>query len=179
LKSAEEGEEFVMWSQGRFRRQSDPGAILRKNRAEPREEFVEGLADRVSAVRPVHRTAWSRLAFAGAASTIILGMFASFGGLGYAASGATSTYSVVKKAVVHHKLSVDVRESSAAAQYNTAPPTGNNVAGETQSNGSAAGAVAGAQTLPFTGLSLLVTVLLGCTLLATGLILRRRERSDS
>jgi hypothetical protein len=170
-----------MWSQRRFRRQSDPGEILRKNRAVPREEFVQGLAHRVSEVRPVHRTAWSRLAFAGAASTMILGMFASFGGLGYAASGANSTYSVVKQAVVDHKLSVDVHKSSAAAQYpdNTpaAQPPANNVAGET--TGSAAGAVAGAQTLPFTGISLLVTVLVGLALLTTGLILRRRERSDS
>jgi hypothetical protein len=88
---------------------------------------------------------------------------------------------VVKKAVVDHKLSVDVHKSSAAAQYpdNTpsAEPPANNVAGET--TGSAAGAVAGAQTLPFTGISLLVTGLVGLALLTTGLILRRRERSDS
>jgi hypothetical protein len=170
-----------MWSHRRSRGQSDPEAILRSQRAEPREEFVQGLTDQVDAARPVSRTAWSRLAFAGAASTMILGMFASFGGLGYAASGASTTYSVVKKAVVDHKLSVDVHKSSAAAQYpdNTPSqePPANNVAGET--TGSAAGAVAGAQTLPFTGVSLLVTVMLGLALLTTGLILRRRERSDS
>jgi hypothetical protein len=171
-----------MWSHRRSRRPSDLEATLRENRAEPPEEFVQNLADRVEAKRrPVHRTAWSRLAFAGAASTMILGMFASFGGLGYAASGANSTYSVVKQAVVDHKLSVDVHKSSAAAQYpdNTpaAEPPANNVAGET--TGSAAGAVAGAQTLPFTGMSLLVTVLIGFALLTTGLILRRRERSAS
>jgi hypothetical protein len=151
---------------------------LRSYRAEPREEFVQNLADRVGAERPVHRTAWSRLAFAGAASTMILGMFASFGGLGYAAGGATSTYSVVKKAVVDHKLSVDVHKSSASAQYATNPePPANETAGQVE--GSAAGAVAGADTLPFTGVSLLVTVMVGFALLATGLILRRRERSDS
>jgi uncharacterized protein YqgC (DUF456 family) len=172
-----------MWSQRRSRRQSDPEATLRSYRAQPREEFVESLADRVSAEPVVHRTAWSRLAFAAAASTMILGMFASFGGLGYAATGATSTYSVVKQAVVKHKFSVDVRKSSASDQYpgtpTTAPPTQNQVAGESAVKGSATGAVAGAQTLPFTGVSLLVTVLLGFALLATGLILRRRERSDS
>ena|SRR5712691_3152525 len=170
-----------MWSHRRARGKSDPEALLRSHRAEPSEEFLQGLVDQVGAERPVHRTAWSRLAFAGAASTMILGMFASFGGLGYAASGATSTYSVVKKAVVQHKLSVDVHKSSASAQYpGTAPtPPANNVAGESASNGSAAGAVAGAQTLPFTGISLLVTILIGFGLLATGLILRRRERSDS
>src|SRR5947199_2055966 len=139
-----------MWSHRRSRRESDPGAILRSHRAEPREEFVESLAERVDGERLVHRTAWSRLAFAGAASTMILGMFASFGGLGYAASGATSTYSVVKKAVVQHKLSVDVRKSSASGQYDTTPttpaPPANNVAGTSAVKGSAAGAVAGAQT---------------------------------
>ncbi len=168
-----------MWSHRRSRRGSDPGATLRSHRAVPREEFVQAIADHVSAERPVQRTAWSRLAFAGAASTMILGMFASFGGLGYAASGATSTYSVVKKAVVQHKLNADVR-SSASDQYKPTPtPPANNVAGESAVKGSTAGAVAGAQTLPFTGISLLVTVLIGFALLATGLILRRRERSDS
>ena len=171
-----------MWSYRRSRRPSDPGATLKNYRAEPREEFVQSLADRVSAEPPVHRTAWSRLAFAGAASTMILGMFASFGGLGYASSGATSTYSVVKKAVVQHKLSVDVHKSSASAQYGTNPqPPAQEPAQQSagEVNGTAAGAVAGAQTLPFTGVSLLVTVLIGFTLLATGLVLRRRERSDS
>jgi hypothetical protein len=171
-----------MWSHRRSRRQSDLEASLRKSRAQPREEFVQSLADHVDDMkRPVHRTAWSRLAFAGAASTMILGMFASFGGLGYAATGATSTYSVVKQAVVKHKLSVDVRKSSASGQYPPTPtaPTENQVAGESAVKGSATGAVAGAQTLPFTGVSLLVTVLLGFALLVTGLILRRRERSDS
>jgi hypothetical protein len=167
-----------MWSHRRSRRQSDPGGILRSYRAEPREEFVESLADRVSAERAVHRTAWSRLAFAGAASTMILGMFASFGGLGYAASGATSTYTVVKQAVVHHKLTVHVK-SSASGQYDTTPaaPEQNQVAGQSQVKGSALGAVK--SSLPFTGVSLLATVLVGFALLATGLILRRRERNES
>ena len=168
-----------MWSHRRSRRESDPGAILRSHRAEPREEFVESLADRVSAERPGQRTTWSRLAFAGAASTMILGMFASFGGLGYAASGASSTYTVVKQAVVHHKLTVHVK-SSASGQYDVTPaapaPT-QQVAGQKQVKGSALGAVK--SSLPFTGVSLLATVLLGFALLVTGLILRRRERSES
>jgi len=167
-----------MWSHRRSRRESDPGALLRSHRAEPREEFVESLSERIDAERPVHRTAWSRLAFAGAASTLILGMFASFGGFGYAASGASSTYTVVKQAVVHHKLAVRPSKSSAASQYSTPPAApAQQVAGQTQVKGSALGAVK--SSLPFTGLSLLATVLVGFALLVTGLILRRRERSES
>jgi hypothetical protein len=171
-----------VWSNRKSRRRSiEPEATLRSYRAEPRQEFVKSLAQRVAAegsVRP--RTAWSRLAFAGAASTMILGMFASFGGLGYAASGATSTYTAVKNVVIDQKLNVDVRESSASAQYDTepAPPPEQNVA-PAQETQVAAAAIGEADTLPFTGISLLATVLIGCMLLALGLILRRRERSDS
>jgi hypothetical protein len=170
-----------MWSNRKARRRSlDPEAVLRKYRSEPREEFVRSLARRVGAERPVRRTAWSRLAFAGAASTMILGMFASFGGLGYAASGATSTYTAVKNVVVDQKLNVDVRKSSASAQYDTepAPPPEQNVA-PAQETQVAAAAIGEADTLPFTGISLLATVLIDCMLLALGLILRRRERSNS
>jgi hypothetical protein len=167
-----------MWSHRRSGRESDPGAILRSHRAEPREDFVAGLAGRIDSARPVHRTAWSRLAFAGAASTLILGMFASFGGFGYAASGAHSTYAVVKQAVVHQKLAVRPSKSSAASQYATPPAKpAQQVAGKTQVRGAALGAVK--SSLPFTGLSLLVTVVLGFALLVTGLFLRRRERSES
>jgi len=169
-----------MWSYRRSKRSSGTEAALRRYRSDPREDFVESLAERVAEERPRHRVAWSRLAFAGAASTMILGVFASFGGFGYAASGASSTYSVVKQAVVDHKLSVDVHKSSASAQYDSNPttPPENNSAGQVE--GSAVGQVAGTQSeLPFTGLSLLVTVLVGLALLTTGLILRRRERSDS
>jgi hypothetical protein len=171
-----------MWSNRKSRRRSvEPEATLRSYRAEPRQEFVKSLAQRVATEGSVRRrTAWSRLAFAGAASTMIVGMFASFGGLGYAASGATSTYTAVKNVVIDQKLNVDVRESSASAQYDTepAPPPEQNVA-PAQETQVAAAAIGEADTLPFTGISLLATVLIGCMLLALGLILRRRERSDS
>jgi hypothetical protein len=169
-----------MWSHRRSRRGSDPDALLRSHRAEPREEFVENLSERIETEHPAHRTAWSRLAFAGALSTLILGMFASFGGFGYAASGAHSTYTVVKQAVVHHKLAVRPTKSSAASQYSQPPAPAapaQQVAGQTQVKGSSLGAVK--SSLPFTGISLLATVLVGFALLLTGLILRRRERSES
>lgn len=171
-----------MWSNRKSRRRSvEPEATLRSYRAEPRQEFLKSLAQRVATEGSVRRrTAWSRVAFAGAASTMILGMFASFGGLGYAASGATSTYTAVKNVVVDQKLNVDVRESSASAQYKPAPPPPKqNAAPASETQGAAAGAVAQADTLPFTGISLLATALIGCMLLALGLILRRRERSES
>jgi hypothetical protein len=63
-------------------------AALRSQRVEPREEFVEGLSRRVLAEPPAGQRAWSRVAFAAAVSTFILGTFAPFGGLSYAASGA-------------------------------------------------------------------------------------------
>jgi hypothetical protein len=47
----------------------------------------------------------------------MLGTFAAFGGLGYAASGAKSTYHVVKQAVVKHEVTLSVKKSSAKDQY--------------------------------------------------------------
>lgn len=176
-----------MWNHRKSRRRlSDPEAVLRAHRSEPRDEFAHDLARRVQADRAVTRrpTAWSRLAFAGSVSTLILGMFAAVGGFSYAASGATSTYSVVKQIVVEHELKVDVDRSSAQEQYPGTPPTPpkqppqqdvgaeNNAAAEVAS-------VEAAETLPFTGVSLLATALLGTALLALGLILRRRERRNS
>jgi hypothetical protein len=161
------------------RRESDLEAQLRVARVEPRDEFVGELSRHIVArnsaptVRP-----WSRVAFAGAVTTLMLGMFASFGGIGYAASGADHTYKAVRTLVVDHR--VTVRHSAAADQYgkNPTPPSSPTVtvAGEQTAAG-----VEGARqsaTLPFTGFSLLVTVLVSLALIATGLVLRRRERSS-
>ena len=75
-----------------------------------------------------------------------------------------------------------VDRSSAASQYsptNTTPPQ-NNVAGvSTQQSSGAVAGVSTAKTLPFTGISLLATVLIGSALLALGLVLRRRERRQN
>jgi hypothetical protein len=164
-----------MWSYRRSRGgRVDPEALLRAHRSKPRDEFVRELSGRVEARRP---TQWSRLAFAAAASTFILGMFAAVGGFAYVASGATSTYSVAKQVVVKHKLAVAVHKSSASDEYPGTPsePPTSNVAGTTKQASGTAG-VASAQTLPFTGVSLPATVALGLILLTLGLILRRRER---
>jgi hypothetical protein len=173
-----------MWSLRRSRGH-DPEARLRAHRAEARGEFVRELSGRLEADAARRPTAWSRLAFAGAASTVILGMFASVGGFGYVASGASATYSVAKQVVVKHHVAVKIDRSSAASQYGTPStptntPPSQNVAGTSaqQNSGSVAG-VATAKTLPFTGISLLATVLVGSALLALGLILRRRERRQN
>jgi hypothetical protein len=175
-----------MWSYRKSRGTgNDPESLLRSQRPEARDEFVDSLAQRVNAQPARRPMAWSRLAFAGAASSLILGMFATVGGFAYVASGATATYAVAKQAVVKHRVSLAVPKSSASEEYptntppeqnNTTPPK-QNVAG-TQTQGSVA-AVAGANTLPFTGISLLTTVLVGLSLLTLGFVLRRRERRDS
>jgi hypothetical protein len=169
-----------MWSHRRSRGRHDPEALLRAHRAEARNEFVRELSGRIADSGSRRPTAWSRLAFAGAASTVILGMFASVGGFGYVASGASATYSVAKQVVVKHKVAVNVHRSSAAGEYPGTPnPPQKNVAGaSTQHSAGAVAGVATAKTLPFTGISLLATVLVGSALLALGLILRRRERRN-
>jgi hypothetical protein len=162
------------------RRRADLESRLRAARAEPREDFVRQLAGELRPASSPHRAPWSRLAFAGALSTMILGSLASFGGLGYAASGATGTYDVVKQIVVKHEIAVSVHKSSAGAQYPSQPPPPTNVPAGT--NVASAGGVASAQqtgTLPFTGISLLGTVIVSLGLIVVGLILRRRERDSS
>jgi hypothetical protein len=172
-----------MWSHRRSgRRHSDAETRLRAYRSEPRADFSRDLAGRLQD-NPVRRpTAWSRLAFAGSVASLIVGMFATVGGFSYAAAGATSTYSVVKESVVDQKLTVEVDKSSAQEQYPGTPtppeqPPQQNVAGENTNNAAVAG-VEAADTLPFTGISLLATFLVGASLLVLGLILRRRERTS-
>jgi hypothetical protein len=175
-----------MWSHRKSRqRPADTEALLRAHRSEPRDEFVRELSGQVRENDLVRRpTAWSRVAFAGSISTLIIGMFAAVGGFSYAASSAKSSYSVAKQIVVTHKVTINVDRSSAQQQYPGTPtppeqPPQQETAGQANTAGNAAGQVASAQTLPFTGISLLTTALLGAALLALGLILRRRERRSS
>jgi hypothetical protein len=145
---------------------------LRLSKPEPRADFVLALTKHVAgSTRPRRRSA-SRLAFALALTTFVVGSFASFGGLSYAASGATSAADVVKSAVTSHNPRPNSRTS---AQQVHQPPAGP----ESNAAGGAAAApasqVAGSN-LPFTGISLLVTAVLGLALLGSGLILRRAEK---
>ena len=166
----------------KWRGDSEFEAKLRIARVEPREQFVNELSGRLTTGnRTSQARPWSRVAFAGALTALMVGMFASFGGVGYAASGANHTYRTVKTLVVDHRLAVD--HSSAADQYGTPPtqPTTSEGVGGQEAAGQqgAAGAVAGAGTLPFTGLSLLATMLVSLGLIAAGVVLRRRERATN
>ena len=101
-------------------RGSQLDAQLRNSRPQARDEFVKSLSEHVVGRARTPIWARSRLAFAGAVSTFILGTLVSFGGLSYAASGAAGTYHTVKQVAVHHTLFVSVHKSSASDQY--APP---------------------------------------------------------
>jgi hypothetical protein len=162
---------------------SEVEAALRSQRVDADQSFVDGLSEHVLAQRSETRAGRSRLAFAGAVSVFILGTFASFGGLSYAASGAAGTYHAVKQVAVKHSLIVSVPKSSASAQYAPKPkphktqPPAAKVAGAQLGVAGVAGVSSGG-TLPFTGLSLLATFILSLSLIVLGVALRRRERKN-
>ena len=119
---------------------------------------------------------WSRAAFVAAFVVLVVGSFASFGGLSYAASGGTHALRTVAHAATGQK--VVVRSSSAADQYNYTKPKGQVLGAKTTKHHKAVlAAPVKAGTLPFTGLSLLVTVLLSLALAGGGYFLRRAGRS--
>jgi hypothetical protein len=154
-------------SRGEIRRQEHE---LRASRPEPRADFLNELSQQMADSKAgSRRRAPSQIAFALALTTFALGTFASFGGVGYAASSAVSTANVVKHAIAHQQVP---RHTSAAAQYG--PATAPAAAAPAQQT-AAAGGVAAGETLPFTGLSLLSTAIVGFALLLAGIFLRRRE----
>ena len=166
-----------MWKRRKFNDVGDLEARLRSHRAEASDGFVDRLSQAVT-TRPAPR-AWSRLAFASAVSVFILGTFASFGGLGYAASGAAGTFHAVKQ-VASGKLLVSVGKSSASDEYGqkpkphkAAPPVSATAGVQTSLGG-----VKPSGSLPFTGLSLLATLLVSLAMIAAGLALKRRERRN-
>lgn len=152
---------------------------LRRERPAPSDELVASVSAIVSA-HGRRGALGSRLAFAAAITTFMLGTFASFGGLSYAASGASTAAQAVERVVVEQVPLV--RDNSAAAdQYgpNVTPPAQETPAqeetGNVQAGSVAAGSVASG-TLPFTGLSLATTLLISLGLIGAGIFLRRREQ---
>lgn len=163
-----------MWS----RRDSRPDieARLRARRTEASPEFVEGLAGKLAAGGRATARAWSRVAFASAVSVFILGTFASFGGISYAASGASETYAAVHQVVVKHTLDLSVRKSSAAGQYPKTPTAKPSALHVKKTHAGVKGVQAvQSGTLPFTGISLLGTFVVSLALIGGGILLRRRE----
>jgi hypothetical protein len=106
---------------------------------------------------------------------LVVGSFASFGGLSYAASGGTHALRAVAHVATGHK--VVVRSSSANSQYGGVLGT-KTVKHHTHHKAVLAAPVKSG-TLPFTGLSRLVTVLLSLALAAGGIFLRRAGRNQA
>jgi cobalamin biosynthesis Mg chelatase CobN len=106
----------------------------------------------------------------------MLGTFASFGGVGYAASGASKVVTRIVS-VSHTKATVHVRGLSAASdQYKpSTTPKVNKKVKPLQVKGALVTQKTSSGKLPFTGISLLTTVFLGLALIVLGMILRRRE----
>ncbi len=154
---------------------------LRASRPEPSDEFVARLSGSV----PSRGKQWSRVSFAAALTVLMLGTFISFGGLSYAAASAKQTADAVKRVVVKEKRTFKVRvHSSAGDQYDTVKTVTKTVTRVKTVKPHVAGAVASVKpavksgTLPFTGLSLLGTVVFGLALVGLGVLLRRREARE-
>ena len=147
---------------------------LRGARAEAPASLVDGLAKRAGGNSP-RSAVGSRLAFGASLTVMILGTFGSFGGLSYAASGGAKAFRTVEKVTTAH--TVVVSNSSATSQYpkpKAVPKPATHVT-KKPSHGTL-GVSTQRGTLPFTGVSLLVTVLLSLALMSGGLLLRRAER---
>jgi hypothetical protein len=167
-----------MWKRRKFDRGSDLEARLRSYRTSAPEELVDRVGHQITGERLAPQRAWSRVAFASAVAVFMLGTFASFGGLSYAASGATGTFHAVKQ-VTAGKLLVSTHKSSAADEYGKTPPAKQApAAGNAGVQTSLGSGVKASGSLPFTGLSLAATLLVSLAMIASGLALRRRERRN-
>jgi hypothetical protein len=164
-----------------WKREHDPvERALHAGRPEARDELVAALASRSAAGRPVHRG--SRVAFAVALTVFMVGSFASFGGVGYATAGAQDAVQSVTRIVTPAKQTrLEARDTSAAQdQYGNqtfTPPAAKPKPSVQIKVASASASQVAAESgeLPFTGLGLGATALLGLTLLGLGAMLRRRE----
>jgi hypothetical protein len=148
---------------------------LKGARAEAPSALVDALGERAGVNRRSGRGA--RLAFAASLAVFMLGTFASFGGLSYAASGGTSAFRTIEKVATAHR--VVVAHSSASSQYpKAATKPAKHVTRHKAPKQQVLGATTKGGTLPFTGISLLATVLLSLALMSIGLLLRRGERRN-
>jgi hypothetical protein len=98
------------WSR---RRSLDLEAELRRNKPEPRSEFVTSLAEHVRTNRPTARV---RVALAGALSVALLAALAPVGALGSAGSAAKGIANAAARVLETHARPVAQR-TPAASQY--------------------------------------------------------------
>jgi hypothetical protein len=157
----------------RFTKKSGIERRLRAERPKAPSALVESIVRNV-AVEPRRAPRSARACYAAAVAVLILGAFASFGGIGYAASATTQTVKTVKQIATGHH--VTVRHSSAGTQYKK--PKSNVGKAPTQKPKTvvlAATASSPQGTLPFTGISLGVTLAISLLLVGLGVALRRRD----
>jgi MYXO-CTERM domain-containing protein len=160
------------------RKQDAVERALRSERPIARDELVSALVERTAAARPERR--WSRVAFASALTVFMLGFFASFGGLSYAATGAKSAARSVTTIVMPSKThAVRTVQSAADNQYapqKYTPPAATPKPKVIQVAGiSTEQPPSTSSELPFTGFGLGMTAALGLSLVGLGVLLRRRE----
>lgn len=169
------------------RRRSEVEAALRAERPRPREELVASVMESVTGAPAPRRTA-SRAVFAAAFTIFVLGALVSFGGASYAAAGATHALRAVDRVTAPSHPKTQQR-TAASAQYSNPTPKQPKQPVVGQTKGVVTKAVSKPKKpvspvvtkgqLPFTGLSLATTSVLGFALIALGILLRRRERRSS
>lgn len=76
---------------------------LRRNRPQPRDEFVQMLSNRVERESRLRRSLRSRVAGVAVASAVMLAAVGAFGGIGYAANGVKDVVKVAQSVVVAAK----------------------------------------------------------------------------
>lgn len=152
----------------------DVDELLRLHRPSPNPGFVAALARSLRTSRPRGAVPSSRLVFVTALCVIVLGVFASFGGVSYAAHGIGHGVASVKAAVGGPRV---VHHSPATDQYHTPPPVGiPGGGGVSGAGGGGAAQPAAMGNLPFTGFPVIFTSAIGFGLILIGLMLRRREQ---
>jgi hypothetical protein len=108
----------------------------------------------------------------------MLGAFASFGGLAYAAEGVDHRLTAVARLLASPEDVAHVNlRSPAADQYGSPPPANTPPAGGTLGAGGGFPAqVSTSVDLPFTGVPLFFAAVIGLTISVLGVVLHRREK---